>query len=40
MMEVLDECDSKIIGLEARKSSMFIYVPSAEVGMILLCIFI
>jgi hypothetical protein len=40
MIEVLDDCDSKMIGLEARKSSMFIYVSSAEVGMKLLCRFI
>jgi len=36
MMKVLDGCDSKIIGLEARKSSMFIDVSSAEVGTKLL----
>jgi hypothetical protein len=36
MMEVRGECDGKIIGLEARKSSMFIDVSSAEFGMKLL----
>jgi hypothetical protein len=37
MLEVLGECDSKIIGVEVRKSSMFIDVSSAEFWMKLLC---
>jgi len=36
MMEVLGESDSKMISLDARKSSMFIDVLSTEVGMKLL----